>query len=630
MRAGTRLSGMLVVLLTAALLAVPAPAAAAPCTQTDPIDRHHCELGGAAGFLGEPLGEARTAPDGVGRYRHFVGGSVYWSPATGAHEVHGPIRDKWSALGWERSLLGYPVTDGVTTPDGVGRYNHFQGGSVYWTPTTGAHEVHGSIRVRWAEQGWERGPLGYPLTDELTTPDGVGRYTHFQGGSVYWTPATGARQIGGPIRDRWAALGWERGPLGYPLTDELTTPDGVGRYNHFQGGSVYWTPATGARRIGGPIRDRWAALGWERGFLGYPTTDESGTPDGVGRYNHFQDGSVYWTPATGAHEVHGSIRVRWAEQGWERGPLGYPITDEYDVNGGRQSDFQRGFLRWTAATGQVRTALLAPYDQSGTWVTRFRFSREFAGANPPITPAAVDAMADAGVDTIYLQAAADDPRYPDLISADLLGQFLTRAHARGLQVVAWYLPHLTDVEADLRRLRAMIAFRASGQAFDAVAVDIEDLTVTDVDTRNARLVELSRRLHDEAPGVTLGAIVLPPVVTDVLNTSYWPRFPWRQLAPYYQVWLPMAYWSNRTAASGWRDAYRYTSENIARVRSNLGEPCAAVSIIGGYGLDIGAGDYAAMARAAADQGAVGVSVFDWTTTPPASWPPLRDYAVRGC
>jgi hypothetical protein len=179
-------------------------------------------------------------------------------------------------------------------------------------------------------------------------------------------------------------------------------------------------------------------------------------------------------------------------------------------------------------------------------------------------------------------------------------------------------------------MRAMVDFRAAGQAFDAVGVDIEDLSVADVDLRNARLVDLSARLAAAAPTTTLGAIVLPPVVTDVLNTAYWPRFPWRQLAPLYQVWMPMAYWSNRTAASGWRDAARYTTENIARVRGNLGEPCAAVSVIGGFGADLPASDYAAMSRAAAGQGAIGVSVFDWTTTPAASWPPLRDYAVRGC
>ena len=298
------------------------------------------------------------------------------------------------------------------------------------------------------------------------------------------------------------------------------------------------------------------------------------------------------------------------------------------MGGGRQSSFQGGFLRWTAATGTVRTAILEPYEHSGTWVTRFRFSREYAGANPPIRPEHVDAMAAAGVRVLYLQAAADDPLYPGLISPDLLGAFLTRAHARGMQVVGWYLPRFVDVGADLRRLRAIADFRAGGQAFDAVAVDIEDRTVTDVDLRNARLVDLSRQLHAALPGVTLGAIVLPPVVTDVLSPAYWPRFPWRQLAGLYQVWMPMAYWSNRTDAT-WSDAYRYTRENILRTRANLGELCAAVSTIGGFGTTETATDYTGMARAAAETGAVGVSVFDWTTTPAGSWPPLRGYDVRG-
>jgi hypothetical protein len=315
--------------------------------------------------------------------------------------------------------------------------------------------------------------------------------------------------------------------------------------------------------------------------------------------------------------------------GWEYSALGYPISSEFDVNGGRQSSFQGGFLRWTQATQTVRVAVLSPYQRAGTWVTRYRFSREYAGANPPITPASVDAMADAGVHTVYLQAAADDARYPDLLSPDLLGAFLTRAHARGMQVVAWYLPHLTDVNADLRRLQAMIGFRSGGQAFDAIAVDIEDLSVADVDTRNARLVDLSTRLHAVAPGVTLGAIVLPPVATDVLNPAYWPRFPWRQLSGLYQVWLPMAYWSNRTDAT-WSDAYRYTAENISRVRANLGEGCAAVSTIGGFGTTETATDYAGMVRAAAERAAIGVSIFDWTTTPAAAWPAVRGYAVRGC
>ena len=153
-------------------------------------------LGGARSFLGRPVdagagNQEMPTADGHGRMRDYEGGSIYWSQKTGAFEVHGAIRDKWAHLGGVRSFLGYPITDETGTPDGHGRYNHFQGGSIYWTPQTGAHEVHGAIRDRWAKMGWERSFLRYPVSDEKTPPNGHGRYSEFQGGSIHWTPEGG-------------------------------------------------------------------------------------------------------------------------------------------------------------------------------------------------------------------------------------------------------------------------------------------------------------------------------------------------------------------------------------------------------------------------------------------------------
>ncbi|WP_306911992.1 choice-of-anchor D domain-containing protein [Arthrobacter sp. B3I9] len=317
--------------------------------------------GGAGGALGFPTTDEKGTPDKVGSYNHFSGSggaSIYWSPGTGAHAVYGAIRAKWASLGWEAGM-GYPTTDQKATADGVGRSNNFsRGASIYWSPSTGAHEIHGAVRAKWASMGWETG-LGYPTTDELGTPDGVGRYNHFSlSASVYWTPATGAHEIHGSIRAKWAAMGWEKG-LGYPTTDEKGSPDGVGRYNHFSdknGASIYFTPSTGAHALQGVIRAKWASLGWETGKLGYPVSDEMRTLDGVGRYNQFagsNGSSIFWSPATGAHEVRGAIRARWAALGWERSSLGYPVSDEYSVPEGRASDFRNGRLVWNSKTGAV-------------------------------------------------------------------------------------------------------------------------------------------------------------------------------------------------------------------------------------------------------------------------------------
>lgn len=48
----------------------------------------------------------------------------------------------------------------------------------------------------------------------------------------------------------------------------------------------------------------------------------------------------------------------------------------------------------------------SPYAGVGTWLSRYRFTREFGGAAPPVTPAAVDAMADAGVRTLIATVPA--------------------------------------------------------------------------------------------------------------------------------------------------------------------------------------------------------------------------------
>jgi uncharacterized protein with LGFP repeats len=273
-----------------------------------------------------------------------------------------PITDYYNKLGAARgSYLSDPVSAQYPTADG-GKAQDFRGGSIYWSAATGPHAVIGDILAHYKALGGPSSGLGYPITDELSTPDGIGRYNHFSrgdGASIYWSPNTGAHAIQGTIRAKWASMGWERGPQGYPITDELTTPDGVGKYNHFSradGASIYWSPGSGgAWSIQGQIRDRWAALGWEAGPLGYPVTDELTTPDGIGRYNQFSKaGSIYWTASTGAHGIYGLIRQRWASMGWERSSLGYPTSDEYGINGGRRNDFVHGWITFWFSNGSVQ------------------------------------------------------------------------------------------------------------------------------------------------------------------------------------------------------------------------------------------------------------------------------------
>jgi len=109
--------------------------------------------------------------------------------------------------------------------------------------------------------------------------------------------------------------------------------------------------------VHGAILGTYRNLGGPGGVLSFPTSDETGTPDGVGRFNAFAGtgrSGIYWTPSTGAHAVQGAIYADWASLGYERGALGYPTTDEYAISGGRRSDFTGGTITWQASTGTTQ------------------------------------------------------------------------------------------------------------------------------------------------------------------------------------------------------------------------------------------------------------------------------------
>ncbi|MCZ2815106.1 polysaccharide deacetylase family protein [Modestobacter sp. VKM Ac-2984] len=222
-----------------------------------------------------------------------------------------------------------------------------------FTDPAGQTFASSAIQKRYNQLGGPASFLGAPVTDELPTPDGYGAFTHYQNGSIYWSPATGPHFVRGGIRDTWAALGWEKSALAYPTTDERPTPNAYGAFNHFQNGSIYWSPGTGAHEVRGAIHDRWAELGYEQSSLGFPTTNEIPTSAVYGAYNRFQDGSIYWSPGTGAHEVRGAIHDRWAELGYEQSSLGLPVSGEYSANGVQRSDFQNGYITWTPESGAV-------------------------------------------------------------------------------------------------------------------------------------------------------------------------------------------------------------------------------------------------------------------------------------
>ena len=69
--------------------------------------------------------------------------------------------------------------------------------------------------------------------------------------------------------------------------------------------------------------------------------------------------------STRAHEVLGRIRDKYKELGWEAGELGYPTSGEYDVAGGRKSDFEHGSITWRSATDDFEVEMAPVTDADG-------------------------------------------------------------------------------------------------------------------------------------------------------------------------------------------------------------------------------------------------------------------------
>jgi uncharacterized protein with LGFP repeats len=51
--------------------------------------------------------------------------------------------------------------------------------------------------------------------------------------------------------------------------------------------------------------------------------------------------------------VHGGISYKWDNLDRENGALGYPISDEYDTDRGRQSDFENGHITWLQENREI-------------------------------------------------------------------------------------------------------------------------------------------------------------------------------------------------------------------------------------------------------------------------------------
>lgn len=145
----------------------------------------------------------------------------------------------------------------VCGSDKAGRFVPYENAHIYWSQGTGAHAIpHADPLIpasglfeAFAARGWEKG-IGYPIRgfDMIRTETFSGAVQAFQKGALYIRNGYPATLVGGLIGQRWALDGYEKGDLGWPITDEI--PFGNGVIQFFENGSLSWDPMGAVKRIG--------------------------------------------------------------------------------------------------------------------------------------------------------------------------------------------------------------------------------------------------------------------------------------------------------------------------------------------------------------------------------------------
>lgn len=233
-------------------------------------------------------------------------------------------------------------------------------------------------------------------------------------------------------------------------------------------------------------------------------------------------------------------------------------------------------------------------------------------------------LAARGVRTAWIETA-NDRSVADVVDPAGLGRLVDALHARGITVVAWYLPGHDRHARDLRRARAMLSFRSpQGGSFDGVALDVESLRLKNVTLRTSRMLDLVRRLRSEAGATPVAAITYPPRAFE-RHLSWWPSFPWAELARRVDAFVPMLYTGG--GFKGYDATYGYVARSLRLLRNAIGGTIP-VHAAGGVANRMNAEELRAFTDAVLDDGtAAGWSLYDLQTTTPAGWAAMARLAA---
>jgi uncharacterized protein with LGFP repeats len=332
--------------------------------------------GGDGGALGPRNGDVYPIGEGFGQ--NFAGGKMFFTPATGAHFVQGAILEKYESLGGPAdSDLGFPTID-----EGPGRapdsrnvtFSATDKPVIFFTPATGARVVRGPINAAWDTLGGSAGELGVPAEDEVYRGSVVSQ--KFTGGELSYdlrkktfttVPPELAARLGdlkipddpeAAINAARRAAGGALGPLG--AAEGEATPIGKdGLRQNFAGGAIFYTPATGANVVTGQVLAKYESVGGPEGDLGFPISSEVdgglATESRMSSFAAEDKPVIFWTPEYGAVIVRGAMAAAWDRLDGAKGSLGAPMADQTEAGDVVTQRFSGGVVSWDRSKNQFTT-----------------------------------------------------------------------------------------------------------------------------------------------------------------------------------------------------------------------------------------------------------------------------------
>lgn len=143
-----------------------------------------------------------------------------------------------------------------------------------------------------------------------------------------------------PIMARYSRVGAT--VLGDVKSAEYAVPTGSAQ--KFDKGRIFYSRATGARELFGTVLSGYRDAGGPAGRLGLPVTGVQSRGSGVRA--KFVGGVIYSNEGTGTVAVMGQIAERYLAEGGLESALGWPVRGNFTVRRGERVDFEHGSVTW--------------------------------------------------------------------------------------------------------------------------------------------------------------------------------------------------------------------------------------------------------------------------------------------